>query len=173
MSIQWGKQAWDDVKAETVIKCFTKVGLCPRTLPEGKDDDPFAGKEIGDVQDLVHTIDPSTSIEEYICDEDGLSTCDFTIDTASKDWREEVRNEILGEENSTQKESDNSDGEDPEKEAINKDELMMTRNEDLQAAEDIAKFALHHGDEELQSLTKHLRAVFKNGLKLSTINQTS
>ena len=53
MSIQWGKQAWDDVKAETVIKCFTKVGLCPRTLPEGKDDDPFAGKEIGDVQDLV------------------------------------------------------------------------------------------------------------------------
>ena len=85
MSIQWGKQAFDDVKAETVIKCFTKVGLCPRKLPEDKDDDAFAGEEIGDVQDLVHTIDPSTSIEEYICDEDGLSTCDFMIDTASKD----------------------------------------------------------------------------------------
>ena len=26
---------------------------------------------------------------------------------------------------------------------------MMTRNEALQAAEDITKFALHHGDEEL------------------------
>ena len=55
----------------------------------------------------------------------------------------------MGEEISTQKESDNSDCEDPEEEAINKDELMMTRNEALQAAEDIAKFALHHGDEEL------------------------
>ena len=73
-----------ETSMETVMKCFKKVGLCPRTLPEGKDDDPFAGEETGDVQDLVLTIDSSTSIEEYICDEDGLSICDFTIDTASK-----------------------------------------------------------------------------------------
>ena len=154
------------------MKCFKKVGLCPHTLPEGKDDDPFAGEETGDVQDLVHTIDPSTSIEEYICDEDGLSICDFTIDTASKNWREEVRNEILGEENSIQRESDNSDSEGPEEEAMSKDEPMMTRNEALQAAEDIARLALHHGDEELANYISpavdHLRQ-----LKLCRLKQSS
>ena len=172
MSIQWGKQAWDDVKSETVMNCFKKVGLCPHTLPEGKDDDPFAGEETGDVQDLVHTIDPSTSTEEYICDEDGLSICDFTIDTASKKWREEVRNEILGEENSIQRESDNSDSEGPEEEAMSKDKPMMTRNEALQAAEDIARLALHHGDEELANYISpavdHLRQ-----LKLCRLKQSS
>lgn len=30
MNIQWGRKAWDDVRSETVIKCFKKVGLCPR-----------------------------------------------------------------------------------------------------------------------------------------------
>ena len=155
-----GETTWDDVKSETVMRCFKKVGLCPRTLPQGKDDDIFAGEETGDVQDLVHTIDPTTSIEEYICGEDGLSIRDFTIDTARKNWREEVRNEIMGEEDSIQRESDDSD------------ESMMTRNEALQAAEDIARFALHHGDEELanyiSSAVDHLRQ-----LKLCRLTQSS
>ena len=28
-AIQWGKQAWDDVSAETITKCFTKVAFYP------------------------------------------------------------------------------------------------------------------------------------------------
>lgn len=171
MSIQWGKQAWDDVKLETVMKCFKKVGLCPRTLPEGKDDDPFAGEDIADVQDLVHTIDRSTSIDEYICDEDSLPTCDSTIDTTSKDWREEVRNEILGGENSIQEESDEI--EEPEVEATDNEESLMTSNQALQAAEDIAKFALYHGDEELANYMSpavdHLRELKLRRLKQSSI----
>ncbi len=67
------------------MKYFKKVDLCPRTIPKGNDDDLFAGEEICDAQDLINTI------EECICDEVGLSVCDFTIDTAGNDWLEEVQ----------------------------------------------------------------------------------
>ena len=30
MSIEWGKQAWDEVSSDTVIKCFKRTGLYPK-----------------------------------------------------------------------------------------------------------------------------------------------
>ena len=44
-------------------KVFQEVGLCPQTLSECKDDN-FAGEQIGDVQNLIQTIDCSVSIDE-------------------------------------------------------------------------------------------------------------
>ena len=47
MAIQWGKQAWDEISADTIKKCFEKVGLVPdgNTTKED-DDDPFMGEDM-------------------------------------------------------------------------------------------------------------------------------
>ncbi|XP_032229372.1 tigger transposable element-derived protein 1-like [Nematostella vectensis] len=44
MSIEWGKQAWDEVQESTIIKCFKSTGLYPDT--ELVDDDPFEGEDL-------------------------------------------------------------------------------------------------------------------------------
>ena len=43
MAIQWGKQAWDEINADTIKKCFEKVGFIPdgNTTTTTEDDDPF------------------------------------------------------------------------------------------------------------------------------------
>ena len=38
MSIEWERQAWDDVSRETIVKCFKRTGLYPDEFDE---DDPF------------------------------------------------------------------------------------------------------------------------------------
>ena len=45
MSIKWGRQAWDDVSRETVVKCFKRTGLYPDENDE--EDDPFEGEVSG------------------------------------------------------------------------------------------------------------------------------
>lgn len=52
-AIQWGKLAWDEVSAETITKCFTKVGLYPDDIDvHDDDDDPFDGDEFLDLQEM-------------------------------------------------------------------------------------------------------------------------
>ena len=71
------------------------------------------------------------------------------IDTTNKDWREEIRSEILGGEYSVPGESDKVEEQKDNEDEITDDEVVMMKNQALQAAEDIAKFALRHGDEDL------------------------
>ena len=33
MAIEWGRQAWNDVRQSTIMKCFQKTGLYPRDDP--------------------------------------------------------------------------------------------------------------------------------------------
>ena len=42
MAIEWGRQAWNDVRQSTITKCFQKTGLYPRDEPI--EDDPFEGE---------------------------------------------------------------------------------------------------------------------------------
>lgn len=44
MAIEWGRQAWNDVRQSTITKCFQKTGLYPRDEPI--EDDPFEGEEL-------------------------------------------------------------------------------------------------------------------------------
>ena len=48
MSIEWGRQAWDEISSNTIQKCFKKTGLCPDELTV--EDDPFEGEELQDLQ---------------------------------------------------------------------------------------------------------------------------
>ena len=46
MSIEWGKQAWDGVSSDTIIKCFKRTGLYSEAEVEEDEDDPFEGEEL-------------------------------------------------------------------------------------------------------------------------------
>ena len=48
MSIEWGRQAWDEISSDTIQKCVKKTGLCPDELTV--EDDPSEGEELQDLQ---------------------------------------------------------------------------------------------------------------------------
>ena len=48
-----GKQAWDEVSSDTIIKCFKRTGLYPEAEVEEDEDDPFEGEELSSLQLLV------------------------------------------------------------------------------------------------------------------------
>ena len=50
MAIGWGKQAWEKVSPDTIIKCFEKTKMYPQ---EEEEDDPFEGEELPALQDLT------------------------------------------------------------------------------------------------------------------------
>ena len=83
MAIEWGRQAWNDVRQRTLTKCFPKTGLYPRGEPiEG---DPFEGEELAEC-----------SVEaEYVFCYDDTAICAGPIDPSNSNWREEVRSELL------------------------------------------------------------------------------
>ena len=56
MSIEWGKQAWDEVSSATIIKCFKCTGLYPEAEVEKDEDDPFEGEELSSLQLLVNSL---------------------------------------------------------------------------------------------------------------------
>ena len=56
MSIEWDKQAWDEVSSDTVIKCFKRTGLYPEAGVDEEDDDPFEDEDLLSLQDLVTSL---------------------------------------------------------------------------------------------------------------------
>ena len=45
--------AWEEVKPEVIIKSFKHVGMNPEENQAEEDDDPFAGEELLDLNELV------------------------------------------------------------------------------------------------------------------------
>ena len=43
MAIEWGKQAWDEVSSDLIVKCFKKTKLYPEEIDD--EDDPFEGED--------------------------------------------------------------------------------------------------------------------------------
>ena len=68
MPIEWGREAWDKVSADTIQRCLKKSGLFPEEVDtEG---DPFEGDDLQDLQQLLARVDESRSAGEYISAED-------------------------------------------------------------------------------------------------------
>ena len=150
MSIEWGRQAWDEVSADTIQRCFKKTGLFPEEV--NIEDDPFEGEDLQDLQQLLTRVDESYSAEEYISVEDDLEICGGYLDSSDPNWRETFRDELLGdnaEELPTSSEiaipSDDEYDEDL------KEPRIKSLQEAIGNAEDLRNFAIYHGFEELAS----------------------
>lgn len=71
MSIEWGRQAWHEVSAGTIKKCFKATNLYPEELEEG--DDPFESEdERPDLQELLKKTSPSCDAQELIASEEEI-----------------------------------------------------------------------------------------------------
>ena len=57
MAIRWMVSAWDEVPSEVISKCFKHVGMYPDEEME-MDDDPFAGEDLLEIEDLLSRISP-------------------------------------------------------------------------------------------------------------------
>ena len=93
MAIEWGRQAWNDVRQSTITKCFQKTGLYPRDEPI--EDDPFEGEELANLKTIMDRIHAECSVEEYVSYDDDTAICAGLIDPSNPNWRSEVRNELL------------------------------------------------------------------------------
>lgn len=67
MTIEWEKEARDDISAETLTKCFKSTGLYPDKAVE--DDDPFEGEDFVEMQQVLTELGSECTAEEYIAEE--------------------------------------------------------------------------------------------------------
>ena len=115
-AIRWVAEAWDSVKEETIMKCFTKSGINGSSFSivssACENEDPFDDVEDQEeLHGLVDQISPSATncpVEEYIIGEDDVPTCMQYDD----DWD----NNFFAELGSSQEDSDSLVQEDPDEE---------------------------------------------------------
>ena len=86
---RWVAQAWEEVKQETVSKCFRKAGVLGESFSivsrEHEDQDPFdeldctESSDDNNLEDLIRQLnmpaEATCSVGEYVNGEDDLSTC--------------------------------------------------------------------------------------------------
>jgi len=94
MAIEWGKQAWSEVLQDTIVKCFKKTRLYPQEV-----DDPFEGEdELPALQEPMDKVGSSCDAEVFIFAEDGIDVCSGSIDKTNPNWRNELREQIIDDE---------------------------------------------------------------------------
>ena len=73
MAIKWGKQVWDEVSSDLIVKCFKEK---TKLYPEEIDDED----ELSSLQQLVHEIDSTCDALTFISSEDQSDVCQGYID---------------------------------------------------------------------------------------------
>ena len=115
LAIRWINKAWNEVKEETIQKCFRKAGILdedlnPLTLVD--DVDPFAEADAL-LQDLITQSMPtseSCSVEEYINGESSLSTCqEFDNETWDTDFLDSITPDGNGDDEGKDNDDDDDD----------------------------------------------------------------
>ena len=55
MAVRWMVKAWEEVPAEVITNCFKHVGMtADEEMSMEMDDDPFAGEELLEIEELRH-----------------------------------------------------------------------------------------------------------------------
>ncbi len=138
MAIRWIKIAWEAVNETTIINCFRHCGVATPTTEE--QDDPFADLDcdMECLEELVTQIDSGVTAEQYLIDEENLST-NFTFDETDGNWRQCLRSAAItdlpqskrpGLDSSGSEEEDEEEDEDDHTTTIQSyDEAMVTAND--------------------------------------------
>ena len=103
-AIQWVKQAWDAVSADTIVNCFKHCGMQSCTdeatnpfadLDEDSEDEQEGdgGSQDEELQELVQQFDQDLNADDYVNADEDLPICD-TYDK-NENWREELHGEVL------------------------------------------------------------------------------
>ena len=122
VAIRWIAQAWKEVKAETICKCFSKAGILDVEMDvvscDLSGEDPFSDiDENGDLQGLIVELMPENehcTAQEYVNGDSELLTCDMDDGR----WEEVFMSNLgkLNEETQVDEEAeDNSRSESPPK----------------------------------------------------------
>ena len=156
MAIRWIKQAWEEVKPQTIAKCFRQCGAIPQ---EQSDEDPFAGLDDEDdatarLEELVDQLGSDITTDEYMAADDDLCTC-LSFDDPDK-WREELRDMVCDDMESSAKipaavqdnDNDSDDKEEPEVERS----TIHTYDEALKVTNELMLFFAQQGEEELSDV---------------------
>ena len=55
MAVRWMVKAWEEVSAEVITNCFKHIGMtADEEMSMEMDDDPFAGEELLEIEELRH-----------------------------------------------------------------------------------------------------------------------
>lgn len=101
------KHAWEDVTYETIKNRFRHCGALPRSSDStSTEEDPFAdldqnsasSEDIASLNELVHSINPGVSAQEYLDVDCDLSTCLTFEGEQEGEWRSVSRSTVLSDE---------------------------------------------------------------------------
>ena len=99
IAVRWIAQAWKEVKAETVCKCFRKAGILDAGMEvvscDIGDEDPFADIDENDnLQGMITKVMPGSercTAQEYINGDSELATCS---DMEDERWEEAYMSQL-------------------------------------------------------------------------------
>ena len=155
-----GKQAWDEVSSDTIIKCFKRTGLYPEAEVEEDEDDPFEGEELSSLQLLVNSLNASCPEQEFVCCDDSLEVCSGLVDPewsglewsglVDPEWRAKVMEDVLVQNDQDPEIQEEFDAKalcvDDEEE---KELEIKSDREALQMAKKLLEYARFKGNEKL------------------------
>ena len=161
LAIRWIKEAWAAVSPNTIINCFRRCGAIPRISSENDSEDPFDDlddqtQDMTNLNELVQQMGCCITAEQYILDEEDLTTC-YSFDGASEaNWRERICVEVCNnaakrpalEGNGHDDESSEEEEEEPEISSITSVDVAMALSKDL------LLFLLDKGKRRLQNTSK-------------------
>ena len=153
MAIEWGKQAWSEVLQDTIVKFFKKTRLYPQEVEE--DDDSFEGEdELPALQELMDKVGSSCDAEVFIFAEDSIDVCSGNIDKTNPNWRNELREQIIDDEDVTlsapaEKQDRTNEEEEDEFDPELKQPVIKTVQKAEEVAEQLKDFAQFNSHEEL------------------------
>ena len=158
-AIQWVKQAWDAVSADTIVNWFKHCGVQPTTdevtNPFADLDEEFEDEQAGDggsqdeeLQELVQQFDPELNACDYINADEDLHTCD-TYDNY-ENWRDELRNEVLSNSHAKKQAiSENDSEEEDESDSEESPSTVTTFRKAIDYGNNLLKFLTEKGEEQL------------------------
>ena len=152
---------------DTIIKWFKKTRLYPEEVEE--DDDPFEGEnELPALQELMDKVGSSCNAEVFIFAEDSINVCSGNIDKTNANWRNELRKQIIDDEDvmlsAPAEKQDRTNEEEDEVDPELKQPLIKTVQKAGEVAEQLKDFAQFNGHEELSlALSKWAICSIKSG----------
>ena len=137
---------------DTIVKCFKKTRLYPQEVEE--DDDPFEGEdELPALQELMDKVGSSCDAEVFIFAEDSIIVCSGNINKTNPNWRNELREQIIDDEDvmlsAPAEKQDRTNETEDEIDPELKQPLIKTVQKAEEVAEQLKDFAQFNGHEEM------------------------